>query len=784
MEVSKIAVSNNTIAALIGQQVYLSNNNGASWMYASGGNFGINTLIFLDSTLFIGKYNGMFLSNNWGTSYSAINNGLPANCSVNVLQAIGTNIVASVRNNATSETDVYYTIDKGNSWNLSNGLQNLDVNCMANNGINLYAGTWDGLYVSYDKGANWSYLGFNNKTISVLGADGNRLFAGEGSSGGFLSISQDNGTTWTSAMNGLPQYLGSMVFVGTAVYIISYWNGIYVSNNNGGSWTFCGSGGFMNLSCIATNGSTVFVGSSDGFSNLGGIQNTGLHTYNLTIKSLVCNKDKMVAATGYLVHNSTDNGLHWNYFLRNMNCLIANDSLVIAADNGAIYLSRDFGANWEYRYSMPSGSDAVSAFAMKDTLVFAASKGNGFYSSSNSGIYWKQDTTAPALKNINALEFIDSLLFAASNSSGMLLSSDYGKNWKSVSIGLPDTSILSLARFENNLYAGTRNFGLYKSVDFGASWFPLNIGISNARILSIHTMGPNVLAGIAEHGLSISRDEGQTWRKENLGLMNYNITAITNNQTNVYLGSGGHIENGGGVWKRAILEMNLFPYVEAITYNKSPICAGDSVQAFVHVLGGTEPISYTWSNGNSGPVISLAPSVSANYTVSIIDAAAQALSTQVQLHVQPAIQTPVIHLYENTLFSNFATGNVWMLNGIPINAAIGASYSVNKTGNYSVQVVKDGCYSDTSNSIKITSLYKPLTFNEIEVYPNPTEAELTIRSPKKSIIRIFNSLGELTLESFAEEENTKLNLAAISCGFYFLYIETPAQVWTGKLVRR
>src|SRR5437773_10534819 len=59
----------------------------------------------------------------------------------------------------------------------------------------LYAGTYDGIYVSPDRGQTWSHSsGMNSLLIWSITSDGSNIYAGTGQNGVFISA--DNGQTF------------------------------------------------------------------------------------------------------------------------------------------------------------------------------------------------------------------------------------------------------------------------------------------------------------------------------------------------------------------------------------------------------------------------------------------------------------------------------------------------------------------------------------------------------------------------------------------------------------
>jgi ligand-binding sensor domain-containing protein len=104
--------------------------------------------------LFAGTGNGVFLSSDYGDSWTAINNGL-TNYEVSTLLINGSNLFAGTRGGG-----VFLSINDGASWTpVNTGLVGLglDILTLIPSGSNLFAGTWrGGVFLSTNSGANWT----------------------------------------------------------------------------------------------------------------------------------------------------------------------------------------------------------------------------------------------------------------------------------------------------------------------------------------------------------------------------------------------------------------------------------------------------------------------------------------------------------------------------------------------------------------------------------------------------------------------------------------------------
>ena len=100
--------------------------------------------------------------------------------------------------------------------------------------------------------------------IIALAVSGANLFAGADSGGVFLST--NNGTSWTAASTGLTDTgVVALAVSGTNLFAGTYTGGVFLSTNNGTSWTAVNSGlTSTNVRCLAVSGSNLFAGTSRG----------------------------------------------------------------------------------------------------------------------------------------------------------------------------------------------------------------------------------------------------------------------------------------------------------------------------------------------------------------------------------------------------------------------------------------------------------------------------------------------------------------------------------------
>ncbi len=275
---SFVVSGTNIFAGTYGSGIYLSTNYGVSWTAVNNGLTGyalnVYSLTNIGTNLFAGTFgSGVFKSTNNGTSWLEINNGLPSYNNILSFTVSGTNIFSG-----TMSGGVFKSTNYGANWD-GGGLLGVDFNALKVLGTNIFAGTNKGVYLSTDNGIHWTAAGYNPiydfKTIAVLG--GNLFVGGTG-----VFYTSNNGASWISANYGLPNSIVySLIISGTNMFAgISSGCGVYLSTNNGTNW-LSKNQGFSNVpgvyAVVVTN-NYIFAGTDSSvwrrsLSEIIGVQN-------------------------------------------------------------------------------------------------------------------------------------------------------------------------------------------------------------------------------------------------------------------------------------------------------------------------------------------------------------------------------------------------------------------------------------------------------------------------------------------------------------------------------
>jgi photosystem II stability/assembly factor-like uncharacterized protein len=186
--VSVLAVSGrNLLAGDAEGYFYFSADYGATWgsgFTATPLGEAITALAVIGDKIFVGCYDGVFLSADNGVSWKATNMTHFVSC----LAVGGTTLYAG-----TVYNDILRSTDNGTIWsNASGGLSTFEkVHAIVPSGSNLFAALEvGGVYLSTDQGSNWTSVNYGlpsdpvyKRTVTALSVSGSNLFAGGNDSG-------------------------------------------------------------------------------------------------------------------------------------------------------------------------------------------------------------------------------------------------------------------------------------------------------------------------------------------------------------------------------------------------------------------------------------------------------------------------------------------------------------------------------------------------------------------------------------------------------------------------
>lgn len=527
--------------------------------------------------VFAGTFNGVYFSSNNGSSWAAVNNGLPANSTINsltvsLIEGGTTGADSTIIFAGTSSNGVYLSSNNGSNWVAVNaGLPaNADISSLVpapaeagttgTHGNNIFAGTYgSGIFLSTNNGTSWRSCGFNGSYVWSLAASDTIIYAGiRNSISSGVKYSTDNGTTWNKTSLNNPNVdviTVSPLAAGSALGVMKLFAGtgdgfLYQSSDNGTNWDQINTGwgvnppidalgvfsDGINTSIIAGTHTGMYLSTNNGSSWVE--SNTGIT--GITFHALTASGTSLFAGTETGIFLSTDNGTSWN-----------------TVNKGFIN-----GGN-EDAYSLTVSPTGTSPIGTSGTSIFAGGDDNAYFSNNNGASWSPIGKSGHFLFNSLAacpLGAGGNYLFAVSSyNSGIFSIFSNGISWSSwnwADSGTFASSVTSsFAILGASVFAGNSQYGVFLSTNFGASWNAVNNDLINTHVTALTvsrlgSSGQNLFAGTST-GIFLSTNNGTSWNAVNNGLPNTAVNVLADYGPNIFAGTGSNIflsTNNGISW--------------------------------------------------------------------------------------------------------------------------------------------------------------------------------------------------------------------------------------------
>ncbi len=631
------------------------------------------------------------------------------------------------------------------------------------------------------------------------------LFASTGWGGIFRSI--DGGDTWASAEEGLTWPGSSLVANDTAVFTSS--NGIARSFDSGETWEQSNNGldntdvgsltvntqGHIYAGVIqGTNGDAgVYISIDNGeswtFKSLLGL------AYMETIEVAVNDSNHIFVGGPGIVVRSTDNGDTWEdispvngiYYVRTIEFDSSGVIYVGGTFDGGLFRSEDNGATWTTLMT----DEVFSISINSENEVFAAT-GTGVYMSVN-GIDWVLLDDAPPVTVHCLLADNDDTLFAGCY--GVYRSFDDGINWEKSSDGMVSTIVWSMDATQSGvLFAVTDS--LWRSDDDGENWENVSDGFFGTDMQSKVVAGPNGVEYVVtnqgfEGRLYQSLDDGDTWQL---------LFAYSSSFSDVKINSQGDIfvaTDYSGLWRStdggANFMMTGFDGVsiEAMVIgNEGTILVGTGSPSYYVYRsvdnGDTWSPSYTmfsWGGAQYFATDSVGYFYMATYD-ELLSSADDGVTWENLTLGLPVSFTAIGTGASDTVYvatrsdGIFRSGD-WGITWEPYNEGLPAYGWVNSfatsaaTGYLYAGYHGKGVWLRGDGDINIPVFYADRPVSGIKIFPNPARESATIRydayKPSTiSTIGIHDLHGRLLKEIQLTGTETPLQLEGLSKGMYLV----------------
>lgn len=444
-----------------------------------------------DSTVYaLTSGSGVYKTTNGGTSWSAVNTGLPDTKTV--------------------------------SWgHLYGNMLTID-----STGAVLYANFGGIPYKTTDSGANWASINsgidicapnYQIAGVIIDPGNSNHLYAAHVASGcgGGVYESTNQGTSWTRNQIGATNDMWPLAIDPsdtTKMYMSTVHEENYRSTDSGVNWS-----------------AMTFP---TGYGNYDG-QDVAVHPTNHSV---------LIGLSGGVVR-STDYGVTFSAIstlagegVTGIEFAPSNPTIAyVVTTGGKIYSSSDSGATWSLVSTNSVAWNGISISATNSSLLYLGSQGGGMYKSTNGGTSVSAINsgipTAIVINTASASRSNTSIYYAIAAGGDVYKTTDSGKSWvKKGTLQDPLANFVWTVRVDPNdptvLYSGVRN--IYKSTDSGATWNAVLTAASQSvtNILPRDTFyidptnSNNVwfIAAGASNKLYSSIDAGANWSSATTGI--------------------------------------------------------------------------------------------------------------------------------------------------------------------------------------------------------------------------------------------------------------------------
>ncbi len=572
--------------------LFISSILNAQWQQTNGPTGGdINSLIINDINIFAGTATGgIFLSTNNGNKWKNINNSMPNILNIKCIVIKNNNLFVG-----TEGKGIYLSTNYGVNWDtVNNGLLSDNIECLSVSGNNILAGTWYGLYISIDNGGNWIKIdsGLKSDQPICFALNGNNIFAGFLSAigsdgkmyGGGIYLSTNNGITWSEKDSGLTNKSVHSILITNNYIFAGTEGGVFVSSNYGDSWTE---------------------------------SNSGL-TYSY-VKSLAIEGNYLYAGTfGGGVYVSTNNGSSWSESNNGLNdkniiCMAANNDYILAGTwTEGVFKSTDNGASW-IQSNIGLTATHVFDIALDGNNMLAGTWGNGISSTTDNGDNWTLLNNGFAeVPSVTRIAIDSNWIFAGMYmKGGIYISSDFGNNWHASNDGLTNTWVRDFAISGKNILVSTGG-GLFSYDIQNDKWNEMDTIFRKNFISGFLVKGDSIFAG-TDNGIFLSIDNGFDWEQIDSTLKDSSsIFCMVSSQNKVYAGTfkGGlyFSTNNGFKWfhlpidSTNVLNISSIAIYDSCIFvssnyynNDNPIASGEINGVYLSKDNGT-----SWAQINSG----------------------------------------------------------------------------------------------------------------------------------------------------------------------------------------
>ncbi|MBM2815048.1 MAG: two component regulator propeller domain protein [Ignavibacteria bacterium] len=640
----------------------------------------------------------------------------------------------------------------------NNGLFGGYINCMVNDGNNLYIGTQNGIFFSSDFGNNWvnKNRDLPELYVNTIYINQKKIYAGTKSG---LFVSSDFGQNWLKIPSPTNRAIFSILIIENKI-ILGTSMGLYLSTDNGNKWLLKNIDQYATVTNITISGKKIFSVIYNALycsNDNGDIWFKVMDTGYITISSMTCYGKYLCFGTNEgSFYYSTDNGEKWigcvgdfSYLDYSISAILINDNKFLIGTNNGFYHSSDEGKNWTH--ISDKNNICIKTIAQANNYVFAGTCGSGVIMTKNL-IDWEEKNSGLVNIFISTFTSDNKDLYAGTLGSGLFLTSDNGDNWVSINSGLPSCNIYSLGIIGSRILAGTNN-GLFISTNQGVDW-PKKAPDLNGQYVNSIISDDNIIFAGTSKGFYQSNDIGDTWTFKSDGLENKGIKQMIKNNNLIYAATEYYLyssSNNGTNWQ--FLDLGyVMPYIYSMDKSNEFICLNSSGNILIST-----------DNGNFW---------------------------QLRYHSNWGLNLKKVIICDNNFIGSDLGKNIyvsydscrsWTSISLQINMNINTLFIHDKylyAGTFGAGIYRTRI-RDEVNNVRDNKLIQ--IFN---ISPNPADNSITILHGLQSgSVAIYNLFGEKTYETKIEGDSTlNINVSEWRSGVYLCVVRGASGIITNKVV--
>ncbi len=495
--------NNNTLLAATSSGVYKTTNGGTTW------NTQLTSASFMDMEYKPGSTSTIYGSTYYGDVYRTTNSGSTWTKTLNT-----SGLRAEIAVSASNSSIVYAMVANNSDYGL------LGIYKSTNSGAtftNIYNST--NLMGWKSNGSDAGGQGWYDVSIDVSPTDANKVIVGGVNS----HRSTNGGTSWScsNCWTGYTGYnFGNHPVVHADKHNLTYRSngdlfecndgGVYISTNNGSSWTDKSNGLTISqmyklgtsktnstetITGLQDNGSKLFYNNTwsdahggDGMECLIDYTNDQIQYATTQKGNIYLTTDRWSSSTNIKPSNSGNGAWVTPYIIDPVN------HSTIYAGYADVWKSTNKGTSWTKISTMNTSSKLeCMAIAPSNTSVLYVADYNTLWKTTNGGTAWTTITTGLPVSSGDitsiAVKHNDAntvwVTIGGYNNSAVYKTSNGGTSWTSISTGLPSVPALSIIQdktitTDEVLYLGTQ-LGVYIKVG-AANWVEYNLSFPKVKI--------------------------------------------------------------------------------------------------------------------------------------------------------------------------------------------------------------------------------------------------------------------------------------------------------------